>query len=232
MPAPSSHQSRSESLKDLLVFFNQLPIYASQSSGSSSLSFSWLGMSLANLSRDEIGASDTVRLLRARSRVVSAHCWLTQSGNVELARGNILLVPLDLSAMGCQDQTCQGNCSWCGFCGHIAKVVERTPNTCNTTIRVGGSVTDDKVKGKLGPGKGRQEQKQREELTPRQEREDMISRKEEHDETQPVTIWSHADNWDDSDWWTNSWSTDLWDDPAMGTSGTTVGSAAICPTTF
>ena len=42
--------------------------------------------------------------------------------NVELARRNTQLVPMDLSAMGSQDQKFQGNCSWCGTYGHMARV--------------------------------------------------------------------------------------------------------------
>ena len=38
--------------------------------------------------------------------------------NVELARRNSQVVPMDLSAVGGQDQKFLGNCSWCGIYGH------------------------------------------------------------------------------------------------------------------
>ena len=42
--------------------------------------------------------------------------------NFELARRNAQLVPMDLSAMGSQDQKFQGNCSCYGTYGHMARL--------------------------------------------------------------------------------------------------------------
>ena len=40
---------------------------------------------------------------------------LKQIENVELTRRNRQPVPMDLSAMGSEDQQFEGNCSWCGI---------------------------------------------------------------------------------------------------------------------
>ena len=47
--------------------------------------------------------------------------FVKEIGNVELARRNIQPVPMDLSAMGSQDQQFQGNCSWCVLHGRMAR---------------------------------------------------------------------------------------------------------------
>ena len=86
-----------------------------------------------------------------------------------LARKNTQLVPMDLSAMGSQDQKFQGNCSCCGIysqmardCGKKAEHVEKKSNKWMVWHgrQIQRQVWQDKsakvhVKGKPGEGKGR-----------------------------------------------------------------------------
>ena len=78
-------------------------------------------------------------------------------GNVELARRSIQPVPMDLSAMGSQDQQFQGNCSWCGVHGRMARDCRRKTEYMQNIPTSGWSGTDDKTRGKPGEGKGKQD---------------------------------------------------------------------------
>ena len=77
--------------------------------------------------------------------------------NVELARRNTQLVPMDLSAMGSQDQRFQGNSAWCGIYGHMARDCRKKTEDLQNNQTSGWSGTDDKTKGKPGKGKGKQD---------------------------------------------------------------------------
>ena len=79
--------------------------------------------------------------------------------NVELARRNTQLVPMDLSAMGSQDQKFQGNCSWCGIYGHMARDCRKKTEYMQNNQTSGWSGTDDKTKGK--PWQGQRQTRQR-----------------------------------------------------------------------
>ena len=72
--------------------------------------------------------------------------------NVELARRNTQPEPMNLSAMGSQDQNVQGNCSWCGIEGHIAGDCRKKTEYLqhNQTSGLSGMYG----KGKAGTGKG------------------------------------------------------------------------------
>ena len=111
--------------------------------------------------------------------------------NVELARRNTQPVPMDVSAMGSQDQKFQGNCSWCGIYGHKARDCRKKTEYMQNTQTCGCSGTNDRTKGKPGkgigkhdkgkgkrkPGKGKSKSKSRgKDKTTRQEREERISR--------------------------------------------------------
>ena len=59
--------------------------------------------------------------------------------NVEFERKNTQLVPMDLSAVGSQDQKFQESCSWCGIYGHMTRHCQKQKlNTCRTNKRVAG----------------------------------------------------------------------------------------------
>ena len=77
--------------------------------------------------------------------------------NVEFARRNTQPVPMDLSAMGSQNQKFQGNCSWCGTHGHLARDCRKKTEYLQNNQTSGWSGTDDKTKGKPGKGKGKQD---------------------------------------------------------------------------
>ena len=85
--------------------------------------------------------------------------------NVELARRNSQLVPMDLSATGSQDQkSSKETVHGVDFTETWPQIVERKPNTCKTNKQTnkqtsGWSGTDDKGKGKpsMGSGKGKQD---------------------------------------------------------------------------
>ena len=69
---------------------------------------------------------------------------------VELSRRITLLVPMDLSAMGSQ-----GNCSWCGISGHMARDCRNHIQYLPINQTRGWSGTGDKGKGELGMDKGK-----------------------------------------------------------------------------
>ena len=64
--------------------------------------------------------------------------------NVEIARRNTQLVPMGLSAVGSQDQQFQGNCSWCGIYGHVARDSRKNTEYLQNNQASGWSGTDDK----------------------------------------------------------------------------------------
>ena len=65
--------------------------------------------------------------------------------NVESARRNTQLVPMDLSVMGSQDQKFQGNCVDVELTATWREIVERKQNTCNTIKQVDGLKTRAKA---------------------------------------------------------------------------------------
>ena len=77
--------------------------------------------------------------------------------NVQSARRITQHVPMDLSAMGSQDETFRGNCSWCGTYGHMARDYRKKTEDMQNNPTSGWSGTDDKAKGKPGKGKGKQD---------------------------------------------------------------------------
>ena len=78
--------------------------------------------------------------------------------NVELARRNTQPVPMDMSAMGSQEQKLQGNCSWCGNSRlHGERLSEEKTEYMQNNQTSGWSGTDDKTKGKPSKGKGKQD---------------------------------------------------------------------------
>ena len=92
---------------------------------------------------------------------VDQHCWHNRVD--EICESNTLTwheeahtqpVPIDLLAMGSQDQQFQGNCSWCGILrSHGERLVERKPKTCKPRHTNKRRTTDGK--GKPGTGKGK-----------------------------------------------------------------------------
>ena len=130
---------------------------------------------------------------------------------------------MDLSAMGNQDQMFQGNCSWCGIYGHIArdcrKKTEYLQNNQNEWMVWHGR--QNQRQGQQGQRQTRQRQGQ----TTRQERAEKISRnggaRRQTRNTKRsriqcgrarvgITLTIGLTQTGSSDW-----STDLWTDPAL-----------------
>ena len=142
----------------------------------------------------------------------------------ELARRKTQPVPMDLSAMGSQDQKFHGNCSWCGIYGHVAR-------DCRKKNRILAIHPNNWMvwHGRQRQGQARQRQGQRQEpkqrkglnTAARQGRKEFTkwrsttTRHPSQDHTEWTdTNWDHADKWNDAGWWTSDWSTDLWADLA------------------
>ena len=120
------------------------------------------------------------------------------------------------------------------------EIVERKLNTCKTTKRVDGlarttkpkasparakaNKTKARAKASLERAEARTRAKGRANNTARKRRNNLTKWRgtkanKKHKQVKNYTewtdtIWDHADNWTDADWWSNDWSTDLWTDPA------------------
>ena len=55
-------------------------------------------------------------------------------------------MPMDLSAMGSQDQKFQGSCSWCANCGHMSKDCRKKTEYLQNNKKSGWLGSDDKGK--------------------------------------------------------------------------------------
>ena len=164
--------------------------------------------------------------------------FVKETENVEVARKNTQPVPMDLSAIGCRDQQFQGNCSWCGIYGHMARDSRKKAEYVQNSQTGGWSGTDDKTKGKPGKGKsdkgkgkgklgkgkgkdkskgnGKQHGKKGEkgfhEMEGHKDQQEAQAGQEYTEWTD--TSWDHVDKWTDADWWSSDCSTDLWADPS------------------
>ena len=134
-----------------------------------------------------------------------------------------------------QDQKFQGNCSWCGIYGHVARDRRKKTEYLQHNQTSGWSGTDDKGKGKPGTGKskgkhdkGKGQGKNKNKGKGKHHGKKGKNKNHEmegHDDAQDTqtcqndtkwtdTSWDHADNWTDADKCSSDWSTDLWADPA------------------
>ena len=128
--------------------------------------------------------------------------------SVELARRNTQLVPMDLSAMGSQDQKFQGNCSWCGTYGHMARVSKENRRAKASLVRAKARARTKK----RANGHGKRGKKGFHEMEGAKTNKKTPTGQESTEWTD--TSWDHADDWTDADWSSSDWSTDLWNDPA------------------
>ena len=118
-------------------------------------------------------------------------------------------MPMNLSAMGSQDQQFQGNCSWCGIYGHMARDCRKKTECLRNNKTSGWSGTGRRRQWEAWHGQG-QEQKTKGKGTHHGEKVKKRFREmEEHDDTQDTQIsqdctqwtdtsWDHADNWNDA----------------------------------
>ena len=129
--------------------------------------------------------------------------------------------------MGSQDQQFQGNCSWCGVHGRMARDCRKKTEYMQNIPTSGWSGTDDKTRGKPGEGKGKQDKgkgngkpdkgKHKSKSKGKAKQHGKKGKKclhdmERHEDKQETptgqeytewtdTSWDLADNWTDADWW-------------------------------